>query len=101
MVADEREKIFRLLQSMDSRQVREVLDFALFLTKRPSDATVEDEEGDWSEDAIRDATAAACAYAEEVAPYDEAPEEDVSFKIKKPHQRRIDLGPNQGAENPQ
>jgi hypothetical protein len=100
MVADEREKIFQLLQAMDPRQVREVLDFALFLTKRDPAATVEDEEDDWSDQAIRDATAAACSYAEEVAPYDDVVEGGSGSGIKKPRRRGIDVGPHQVAEDP-
>jgi hypothetical protein len=100
MSTTEQQEILKLLQNMDPEQVRQVRDFTLFLKVRYKSPLEVDESDSWTEEDMRDATAACLRYADEAMPYEE--DQENQSKDSKPPLRSgssmlrrhaIDLGP--------
>ncbi len=62
------EEILRALSALPADKVSEAQDFILFLRARYGQKPTVDESDAWSEDDLRDLTAAASAYAEQSLP---------------------------------
>jgi hypothetical protein len=68
MMTQQQNEIVRVLQTLPTEQVRQVLDFTLFLAQRYANARPVDESTSWSEEDMRDFARASMRYAEESDP---------------------------------